>query len=611
MISRRRFVQSAVAAPLLAGSTAAAQDVPEAGLTQVRLTEGPFLEAQEANHKVLSKLPVDRLVHNFRINAGLASTAQPLGGWEKPDCELRGHFTGHYLSAVALMYASTGDEALKEKAGAITAELARCQQALGGGYLSAFPLEYWDRLKARQKVWAPFYTLHKVMAGLLDVHQLCGNAQALEVLKGTADWVDRWSAPIPHAQMQDILNTENGGMNEVLYNLAAVAGERRYIAVAHRFDHEKFLDPLAARRDELTGLHANTNMPKVIGAARRYELTGETRYRDMAQFFWEDVTSARTYCTGGTSNDEHWLTGAFALAEELEKSEDTNECCVAYNMLKLTRHLYEWNPDPRYFDYYEQTLYNHRLGTIDPATGATMYFLPLRPGGWKIFNSEYDSFWCCTGTGVEEYSKLGGAIYFHDDRGVYVNLFIPSRLDWKERGVRIEQTTRFPEEGKTALTVRTPKPAEFELRVRIPSWAKQGGYATINGRRLDTFAGPSSYLTIARVWKDNDRLELNLPMKLWSLPLAGNENMAAVLYGPLVLAADLGLPEDSNRYPADQEIKQPLLPAPVAPGDLRDPSSWLEATSPLHFRAKSVGITLTPLYQVLDQRYALYWKSNA
>ncbi len=414
-------------------------------MTEVHLLPGIFQDSQQANFNYLKALDSDRLLRNFRVNAGLPSEAQPLGGWEAPDCELRGHFAGHYLSACALMYSSTGDDAIKAKADGMVAELAKCQAKLGGGYLSAFPIEFFDRLNARQKVWAPFYTIHKIMAGMYDMHEHCGNQQALQILQGMAQWTDNWTAPIPEEHMQDILNTEYGGMNEVLYNLAGVTGDDHYAVVGDRFTKKKFFNPLALRRDELRGLHVNTHIPQVIGAARRYELSSDERFHDVADFFWWEVTSARAYVTGGTSNGEAWLVEPRRLGAELKKSSNTTECCCAYNMLKLTRHLYQWTGDPRYFDYYERTLLNHRIAAINRQTGATQYYLSIVPGAWKTFNTENASFWCCTGTGVEEFSKLNNSIYFHDGAGLYVNLFVPSELNWKEKKIKLRQETRFPE----------------------------------------------------------------------------------------------------------------------------------------------------------------------
>jgi DUF1680 family protein len=566
------------------------------------LTSGPFWDAQEANRRVLHRLPADRLVYNFRINAGLASSAQPLGGWEKPDCELRGHFTGHYLSAAALMYANTGDAELKSKAGVIVDEFARCQKALGGGYLSAFPLEYWDRLNARKPVWAPFYTLHKIMAGLLDVHECCGNQQALEVLQGVAKWVDGWTSPIPEEHMQDILNTEFGGMAEVLYNLSAVTNNDKYAAVARRFEHKRIFDPLAAGRDELKGLHANTNVPKIIGVARAYELTRDQRYRDIAEYFWNEVTTARTYCTGGTSNAEHWLTEPHRLAAELAMSRETNECCVAYNMLKLTRHLYGWDPKPSYFDYNERVLFNHRLGTIEPDTGATMYFLPLRAAAWKVFNTDYDSFWCCTGTGVEEYAKANEAIYFEDAQGIYVNLFIASELTASKCGIRLRQQTRFPEEDVTMILVDLAPERETTIRVRVPSWTASGGSATLNGKPLDAFPKPGSYLSITRIWKPGDRIDVRVPMQFRLEPMPDDPSIAAVMYGPLVMTAAF-TPVEVDQHQQDQDLKmQPLIETPR----LSTTSFRPDGGSALAFRAGE--LSFAPLYKRMRERYTVYFR---
>src|SRR6185312_4789315 len=340
-------------------------------MTQVRLREGMFMDMMQANRAYLMSLPNNRLAYSFQVTAGLTPTGQPYGGWEQPGpadghplraAELRGHFTGgHYLSACAQQYAGAGDEEIKAKADGLVKLLAECQTRNGNGYLSAFPVEEFDRLRAGVPVWAPFYTLHKIMAGLLDMYVLTGNQQALEVDVALANWVSQWVGPLSDATMQRVLNEEYGGMGEVLYNLAAVTGNRGYISLGHRFDKAVFFDPLAAPRDELKGLHANTHIPQVIGAARAYELTGDARSRTIAQYFWNEVVANRTYCTGGTSNGEHWEenTGTLNL------STSTEECCCGYNMLKLTRHIFGWDGDPRAMDYYERTLFNSRLGTQD------------------------------------------------------------------------------------------------------------------------------------------------------------------------------------------------------------------------------------------------------
>ncbi|HSS51474.1 MAG TPA: beta-L-arabinofuranosidase domain-containing protein, partial [Thermoanaerobaculia bacterium] len=336
-------------------------------LARVRLRPGPFLDAAEVNRRFVLGLDPDRLLHMFRVTAGLPSSAEPLGGWERPENELRGHYTGHYLSACALMSASLGDDTAKARGDLMVSELGKCQKALGSGYLSAFPEEFFDRLREGQPVWAPWYTLHKIMAGLLDMHVHAGNSQALDTLKGIAGWTGRWVRPLGEAHMARVLEREYGGMNEVLYNLSAVTGDEGHRELAHHFDHERIFAPLAAGRDELKGLHANTTIPKIIGAARRYEITGEPRYRQIAEYFWREVTGRRAYCTGGTSNGEGWGSDPGALATEL--SGYTQECCVTYNLLKLTGHVFAWTADPACADYTERALFNGILGTQHPADG--------------------------------------------------------------------------------------------------------------------------------------------------------------------------------------------------------------------------------------------------
>jgi uncharacterized protein len=582
-------------------------------MKQVRLGDGPCKQAMEADRQYLQSLPVDRLLHTFRINAGIPSTAQPLGGWEAPDCELRGHFAGgHYLSAVALMYASTGDKTLKANGNAVVAELAKCQSALKGGYLSAFPLEFFDRLREREKVWAPFYTLHKIMAGNLDMYLYCGNEQALDVAEKMAGWTASYTQPLSYEHMQRVLGTEYGGMGEVLANLYAVTGKEYYLEVAQRFDKKQFFDPLAARRDELKGLHVNTHIPQVIAAARFYELTGERRYRDIVEYFWEEVVSQRSYCTGGTSNHESWNTDPGKLAAEL--STNTTEDCCAYNMMKLTRHLFGWSPDARLMDYYERALFNHRLGTINPEDGTMMYYLPLASGYWKTFGKPFDAFWCCTGTGSEEYAKLTDTIYFHDDDSLYVNLYIDSQLEWPEKNLRLRQETRFPEQQGTALTLSLKKPAAMTLNLRIPYWVR-GGSVKVNGALIQAFASPSSYLSLNREWNNGDRIELSLPMDLHIVAMPDDESIQAMMYGPLVLAGRFDpvtkemMYGDTEPKPGDQ-YKVPEITA-----DAAIPTAWVQPEGGQSLTFRSVGqsqpLALVPLYKVIRERYAVYWKVNS
>ena len=314
----------------------------------------------------------------------------------------------------------------------------------------------------------------------------------------------------------------------------------RWAKVGDRFQKKSFIDPLGLRRDELRGLHANTHIPQAIAAARRYEISSDMRFHDVAEYFFHEVSTARSYVTGGTSNAEGWLGPPRRLAAELNVSPNTAECCCAYNMLKLTRHLYAWRPDPQYFDYYERLLLNHRIGTIRPTVGTTQYYLSLTPGVWKTFCTEDQTFWCCTGTGIEEYAKLTDSIYWRDESGVFVNLFIPSELHWPERGFRLRQETRYPEEERTTLVVVDAGPADVEIRVRVPGWLRSAPAVRINGTDVGASAAPGSYLTIRRHWKPADRIEMALPMHLHVETMPDNPQQQAFLYGPVVLAGDLG-----------------------------------------------------------------------
>lgn len=588
-------------------------------LASVRLLPGLFLDATEINRRYLLDLDPDRLLHMFRVTAGLPSSAQPLGGWEAPDNELRGHFVGHYLSACALMGASRGDAQTRDRGVAMVAELAKCQDALGTGYLSAFPEEVFDRLRAGKPAWAPFYTLHKIMAGLLDTYQYSGDPQALVVLKGMARWTSNWTGPLGDEQMARVLEREYGGMNETLYNLAAVSGENSYMDLAHRFDHERIFEPLAIGRDSLKGLHVNTTIPKIIGAARRYELTGEPRYHEVADYFWNEVTSRRSYCTGGTSNGENWNAEPGIISTEL--GPETEECCPTYNMLKLTRHVFQWTADPRAADYYERALFNGILGTQHPADGDKLYYVPLASGYWKLFGTPLHDFWCCTGTGAESFSKLGDSIYFHDDAGVFVNLFIASELTWKDKGVRIVQNTRFPEEDSTSLTIHCDRPTRMALRVRVPYWATSGGSASLNGKKLEGFAAPSSYFVLDRTWRTGDTVRISVPMQLRTEPTPDNPSVLAIMYGPLVLAGRLGregLTEGTLRAPPTKPRMVPEFPhdaaivAPTLKPRGTDVSAWISPTGPLEFRTtgQEHDVVLVPFYKIIDERYAVYWKTT-
>jgi DUF1680 family protein len=577
---------------------------------QVKLRTGPLRDAMEINRRYLVSIPNDRLLHTFRITAGIPSNAEPLGGWEAPDCELRGHFAGgHYLSACALMYASSQDEELRTKANSLVAELAKCQQP--SGYLSAYPVVFFDRLQKHEKVWAPFYTYHKIMAGHLDMYVHCGNEQALTTAERMATWSNAWAQPIPEEQFQQILLVEYGGMAETLFNLYAITGKPEYVTLARRFSHKKFFDPLASDQDDLPGIHANTHIPQVIGAARGYELTGDAQYHEVASYFWREVATEHTYATGGTSNSEFWQEPG-KLAKQLGPSAE--ECCCSYNMMKLTRHIFGWTADPRAMDYYERMLFNVRLGTQDP-NGMLMYYVPLKPGMWKTFGTSFGSFWCCTGTGVEEYAKTNDTIYFHDNQNLFINLFVGSELNWPQKELRLIQDTNFPEEEGTTMTLHVKKPISLALQIRIPYWATNGVQVKLNGILQHVTTMPGSYLELTRKWHDGDRLEVSLPMSLHSAPLPDDETLQAAMYGPLVLAAQMGkegLTKEMIYGDSEPDAKkQKAVPMPEVIGT-SNPTSWIAKVSgqPLGFQTvgQSEATRLIPLYKLLDGRYSVYWK---
>src|SRR5665213_1573840 len=392
-------------------------------LTDVRLLDGPFRDAMLGEQKYLLNLDPDRLLHTFRLNVGLPSSARPYGGWESPTTELRGHTLGHYLSACSLMYASTGDERFKQRVDYIVGVLAQCQSnspAAGfhEGYLSAFPESFIDRVEQGKQVWAPWYTLHKILAGLLEANRQCGNQQALQVAEKMADWVKFRVDNLSHEQMQRSLNTEQGGMNEALANLYDLTGNTNYLALSAAFNQESVLNPLAQDQDRLNGLHANTQIPKLMGVTREYEFTGDTRYLTMANTFWNSVALDRSYVIGGDSDTEHFFpTNQF----DRHLSPDTCETCNTYNMLKLTRELFSLEPDAQKVDFYERALYNDILASQDPETDMFTYFMSLKPGHFKVYSTPDNSFWCCVGTGMENHSKYGDTIYFHTDDSLFVN----------------------------------------------------------------------------------------------------------------------------------------------------------------------------------------------
>jgi hypothetical protein len=588
-------------------------------LQQVRLLDSPYKQMLELDHTYLLSLSVDQLLHNFRVTAGLPSKATPLQGWESPTTELRGHFTGHYMSACALMYASTGDARMKAKGDSVVAGLAECQKALGtSGYLSGYPESFIDRVETRVQVWAPYYTLHKIMAGLYDMYIYCGNNQALDIVMGMVKWAKGRADKLSDEQFQQMLNTEFGGMAEVLWNLYALTGNTDCSALANRFEKRRFLDSLAVYKDRLRRLHANTHVPQVIGAARKYELTSDRKYYTISNFFLHQIVDVRAYATGGTSNGENWQEEPYNLSTQL--GANSHENCVTHNMLKLAKHIFCWTADPYVADYYERALFSGIFGTQHPEDGGSyMYYVPMRSGSFRTFRESATSFVCCSGTGIESFAKLGESIYFHNNNDIYVNLFIPSEVVWQEKNVRIRQENRFPEQQGTKLTILTSGPVEIGIMIRIPYWAANGGFVTVNGEKLSAFSSPQSYLSIRRIWRNGDIVEVNLPMNFHFIRMPDKQNEVAILYGPLVLAGALGTQgmTDAMKYGMGQGSTRgfrdttTVIPEFVVTSD--NPNDWIKPVpgKPLTFQTVNVGkpndVTLIPFYTLFGQRYALYF----
>ncbi|MFW6206265.1 MAG: beta-L-arabinofuranosidase domain-containing protein, partial [Gemmatimonadota bacterium] len=590
----------------------------------VELLDGPFREARDRDVAYMLSLDPDRLLHSFRVNAGLEPRAPVYGGWESQepwvDIRCHGHTLGHWLTAGSLMYASTGDGRFRERIDYMVEELAACQRAGGTGFIGAFPdgAEQLERAAdGRRFVGVPWYTTHKVLAGLRDAHALAGSERALDVLTGLADWAWELTSPMSDEAFEVMLRREHGGMNEVLADVHELTGDPRYLTLAHRFSHRALLAPLSEGRDTLDGLHANTQIPKVVGFQRLYELTGEEPYRSAARFFWDTVVGTRSFVTGGHGDIEHFFPPS-EFPGHLDSAK-TNETCCSYNMLRLTRLLFADRPSAAYADYYERTLYNAILASQDPESGWNTYFQATRPGYLKLYHTPIDSFWCCTGSGLENHAKYGDSIYFHGGDALYVNLFIPSVLRWEEKGLTLRQETRFPEGDTIRLAVSGRAPVRLALKVRYPSWARSAT-ATVNGRSVAIDTGPGSYITIDREWRSGDTVEVRLPMELRTEALPGQPDRVAFLYGPVVLAGRLGR---EGLYPGADILRNErtsgmILQVPVEVPELAADAGTVTDRvrrvpgSPLTFETVGMGrprdVTLVPYHRLHHERYNLYWK---
>ncbi|BCM91041.1 hypothetical protein IAD21_02905 [Abditibacteriota bacterium] len=591
----------------------------------VRLLDGPFKHAQELDRKYLHFLDPDRFLHLFRVNAGLAPKGEIYGGWESRG--VAGQTLGHYLSALAQMSAATGDAALHEKLNYIVSELAQCQTANGNGYIGAIPdgARIWSEIGAGDVRasgfdlnggWVPWYTEHKVFAGLRDAYLVAANEQALNVLLGLCDWAVTVTANLSEADWQAMLRCEHGGMNEVLADVYALTGEEKYLELAQKFYHRAVLEPLAEGRDDLDGKHANTQIPKVIGLARLYELTGDESLARSAKFFWENVTNERSYVIGGNSDREHFFPPSETPAH---LSGETAETCNTYNLLKLSAHLFAWQQDARYFDFYERAQWNHILGSIDHegcGCGGFNYLNPLEGGHFKTYSHPTDAFWCCVGTGLENHARAGENIFSRGDGELWLNSFIACELDWREARVQITQETRFPNENTTTLRFGCEQPTMFTLHLRHPHWSKTLR-VELNGETVNLASTPGSHATIEREWEDGDVLMLQLEPQFALESLRGSGDKAAFVYGPIVLAGDLGHEGmDGLDLYAREQLQFLHLPRPELPVVISDesPLSNLEQRGDnlvLHARSsdggQAVEVPMMPYYLAHHRRYMVYF----
>lgn len=652
-LSRRTILKlglSAGATPLFAGvpilsadrrrrtePIAEALQVRPLPLNAVRLTGGPLKHAQELDARYLLRLEPDRMLAYYRERAGLDRKAEPYGGWDGGGRNLTGHVAGHYLSAVSLMWAATGDERFRRRADDLVRELKEVQDANRDGYLSA--LEGGRRAfgaLARGEIrsaafdlngeWSPWYTLHKTFAGLRDAYRFAGNRTALDVEIRFAAWAEGIVAGLSEDQVQHVLNTEFGGMNEVMLDLYADTGDDRWLALSHKFEHREFLEPLMRHQDDLAGKHANTQVPKMVGSADRYVYTGNLGALAAADFFWTQVVQHHSFATGGHGTDEY-----FGPPDHLGDRVDGRTCesCNVYNMLKLTRRLFSLMPDAVYADFHERALFNHALASIDPQDGRMCYMVPVGRGVTREYQDMDRSFTCCVGTGMENHALHGDGIYYESGDQLWVNLYAPSQAAWTAQGVGVTMDTDFPEGETAKLTFTARAPKELTLALRRPYWAGAGFAVRVNGRVVPSDPAPewsdrklyewsvpvSSYVTVRRTWRSGDTVEIALPKTLRLEPVPDNPRRASVLWGPLVLAGDLG-PEPERRR--GERAEPPTVPVFVAAE--QPVPDWVRAAggSPVRFRTARVGrepnaqgtahdVDLVPFYRLHRRTYATYW----
>ena len=602
-------------------------------LNAVRLLDSPFKKAQQADLNYILELDADRLLAPYLREAGLTPKAESYGNWENTG--LDGHIGGHYLSALSLMYAATGDERMKERMEYMLSELKRCQDNNGDGYLGGVPggRAMWKEIAngkidagsfSLNKKWVPLYNIHKIYAGLRDAYWYGESEMAKEMLIKLTDWAIQLVSELSDAQIQEMLRSEHGGLNEVFADVAVITGDEKYLKLARQFSHRTLLDPLLKHEDRLTGMHANTQIPKVIGYKRIADVEGDQSWNDAARFFWENVVNHRSVCIGGNSVREHFH--PIDDFSPMITSEQGPETCNTYNMLKLSKQFFLTEGEGKYMDYYERALYNHILSTENPDHGGFVYFTPMRPGHYRVYSQPQTSFWCCVGSGLENHAKYGELIYSHAGDDLYVNLFIPSRLQWKEKEIEILQQTKFPDEEQTELIISPKKKEKFTLHLRYPAWVADGALTIkVNGKEQNVSATPGTYIAINRKWKKGDIVTLEIPMRTTVEQIPDREHYYSILHGPIVLAAKTDTDQMPGLYADDSRgghvAAGPKLPLNEMPIIVSQPDAIASKVKqvegkPLTFTIDSLysekysNLELIPFFRLHESRYVIYWQSE-
>lgn len=589
-------------------------------LQEVRITEGPFKNAQDVDMQYILELEPDRLLAPYLIDAGLPTKQDRYGNWES--IGLDGHIAGHYLSALAMLYASTDEPELKSRLDYMLSELERCQEKNGNGYVGGIPQGkiFWERIHkgdidgsgfGLNNTWVPLYNIHKLFAGLIDAYNYVGSEKAKSIVIKLGDWFIDLIEPLSDEQIQSILRTEHGGINESFANLYTITGDQKYLDTAIKLTHKNFLEPLLHKEDKLTGMHANTQIPKVVGYEKVAEITDNQELSEAVKFFWNNVSQIRSVAFGGNSVAEHF--NPIDDFSSMVKSNQGPETCNSYNMVRLSKSLFFDHNDVRYVDFYERLLYNHILSSQHPEVGGFVYFTPIRPNHYRVYSQPETSMWCCVGSGLENHTKYGELIYSHNADDVFVNLFIPSTLNWEEKGIQLTQNTKFPYENASEIVINLKKKKAFAVNIRQPEWAKDFE-VLVNGKVQNIETEVSSYATINRTWKSGDKITVKFETSTHLENLPDGSNWVAYVNGPIVLAAKTstknldGLFADDSRMGHATHGK--MIPLDEAYALVGDKDSFLSKAKEIgNLRFSLDSLELQPFFEVHDARYQMYFQT--